>query len=64
LKGKHRLKSRKTVSQIFEEIEQSLNNDEITLELEKLIVKTDFRRLSQKEKKREAGRPLYLLRYE
>jgi hypothetical protein len=58
------MKGRKTVSQIFEEIEQSRNDDKIMLELEKLMVKTDFRRLSPKEKKREAGRPLYLLRYE
>ncbi len=58
------MKGKKTASQIFEEVEQSLNDERITSELEKLIVKTDFRRLSQREKKREAGRPLYLLRYE
>ncbi|MGB9134335.1 MAG: hypothetical protein WCC63_01940 [Candidatus Bathyarchaeia archaeon] len=57
------MRRKKTSPQLFEDIENCLEAEKNTADLEKLV-KISLRDSSQEERIQEASKPLYLRRYE
>lgn len=58
------MREKKTVPQVFEEIEQKLETEKSHIDLEKFTAKINLKDITQEMRIQEASKPLYLKRYE